>query len=276
MQKVESKEALEALGSPRSAVDKKLLRGAGFGGVVAGRGRADRVREMVIRRAGHGLLRDEIDGAHPTRDRRGMFVKRATDIIGALLGIVLLLPLWLLIALAIGLTSRGPILFTQYRLGQNGKWFAMFKFRTMVIDADARLQKLLDTDDDARREFEQFHKLKHDPRVTAIGRLLRKTSLDELPQLINILIGQMSFVGPRGYLGFEVLKMSDTDRILRILSVKPGLTGFWQVGGRSTVDFDERQDMDVFYVQNWSFGMDLYLLVNTFWITLFGRGVGAS
>ncbi len=262
--------------SPRSAVDKKLLQGAGFGGVVAGRGRATRVRSMVIRRAGHGLLRDDIAGTHPAADRRAALIKRATDVTLSVTAIVVLMPLWLTLAVLVKLTSSGPILYTQYRLGQEGSWFPMFKFRSMVVDADARLRELLASDEDARREFDRYHKLANDPRVTLVGRFMRKTSLDELPQLLNILAGHMSFVGPRGYLPFEVLKMDETDRILKILSVKPGLTGFWQVGGRSNVDFDERLDMDVFYIQNWSFGMDMYLLVNTFWIVLFGRGVGAS
>lgn len=276
MQKVESKAGTDAVTNSRGVADKKLLHGAGFGGVVAGPGRAARVREMVIRRAGHGLLKDDLGSDHPAADRNAALIKRATDIVGALVGLILLSPLWLTIAVLIKLSSRGPILYSQYRLGENGRWFPMFKFRTMVVNAEERLKEVLASDPDAKREFDRYHKLKNDPRVTRIGRMLRRTSLDELPQLLNILIGHMSLVGPRGYMAFEVVKMPETDRILKILSVKPGLTGFWQVGGRSDVDFDERLDMDVFYIQNWSLGMDMYLLANTIWIVLFGKGVGAA
>lgn len=231
---------------------------------------------MVIRRAGRGLLRDDLDGIHPAQDVWGMRLKRAADIVGSAAGIVILMPVWVAIAAAIKMTSPGPILFVQYRLGQDGKWFPLLKFRTMVVDADERLRHLLETDEQARLEYSLYHKLKEDPRVTRVGGLLRRTSLDELPQLVNILLGHMSLVGPRAYMASEIVHMPETDRILKILSVKPGLTGFWQVGGRSDVDFDERLDMDVFYILNWSFGMDLYLLVNTFWVVLFGRGTGAA
>ena len=276
MAKPDSRGAADSVRSWRSEVDEKLLHGAGFRGVVAGREHVKRIRREVIRRAGHGLLRDDVDSTHPTARRGAMFIKRTTDIIAASLGLILLSPLFLLIAIAIKLTSKGPVVYMQYRLGRNGTWFPTVKFRSMVVDADERLQRLLDEDDDARAEFNAFHKLRDDPRVTKIGSILRSTSLDELPQLINILLGQMSLVGPRAYLAFEVLAMPDTDRILKILSVKPGLTGFWQVGGRNNVEFDERLDMDVFYIQNWSPGMDFYLVVNTVWIMLFGRGTGAA
>lgn len=274
--KTGSIEAVDALKSTRSEADLKLLRGAGFKGVVADRAHVERIRQEMIRRAGRGLVTAGPSGRHPSLNRGAMVVKRTMDTIGAGLGIVVFLPFWLLIALAIKLTSTGPVLFSQHRLGEHGRWFPSLKFRTMVLDADERLNQLLKEDSVAREEFNAFHKLKNDPRVTSVGSFLRRTSLDEIPQLLNVFVGHMSLVGPRAYLPWEVLKMPDTDRILKIVSVRPGLTGFWQVGGRNNIEFDERLDMDVFYIENWSVGMDLYLLVNTVWILLFGRGTGAS
>lgn len=276
MEKADTPNSRDSVTNVRSEVDERLLRGAGFRGVVANRESVDRIRREVIRRAGHGLLRDDLDTDHPTVRRGAMFIKRTTDIVAATLGLLVLSPLFLIIAVAIKLTSKGPIVYAQHRLGRNGAWFPTIKFRSMVVDAEERLQRLLDEDEKARAEFNAYHKLRDDPRVTKVGSFLRRTSLDELPQLFNILLGQMSLVGPRAYLAFEVLAMPDTDRILKILSVKPGLTGFWQVGGRNDVEFDERLDMDVFYIQNWSPGMDFYLVVNTVWVLLFGRGTGAA
>ena len=202
--------------------------------------------------------------------------KRAFDLVGALLGLLVFAPVLLLAALWVQLSSPGPVIFRQERLGQNGRWFHALKFRTMYADAEVRLQEMLAADPALRVEYQKYHKLANDPRVTPAGRFLRKHSLDELPQILNVLRGDMSLVGPRAYLPFEVPDMSDSERILVILQVKPGITGFWQVGGRNNVSFDERLDMDVFYVKQWSLGMDLYIVLNTAWLMLFSRGYGAS
>lgn len=237
---------------------------------------SSRLKREILKRAGEGLLHEGEDLTHPVFHRGALFCKRAIDIVGSVFALVLLSPVWISVAILIKLTSRGPVFFVQDRVGQRGKWVRTLKFRTMVLEADKRLEELLEKDEDARKEYDHFHKLQKDPRITPIGEFLRKHSLDELPQFVNVLAGSMSLVGPRGYLPFEVMKLSDTERMIQIVQVKPGLTGFWQVGGRSNVSFEERLDMDVFYIQNWSLGMDLYLLVNTVWIVLFGRGTGAS
>ena len=231
----------------------------------------------MIRLAGEGLLLKAGPDIHEqVHNQWAQRIKRVIDVVGALAGILLLSPILITAALAIKLTSEGPVFFAQERLGRNGIWFKALKFRTMYPDAEAKLQELLRNDPALRDEYNRYHKLSRDPRVTSIGRFLRKTSLDELPQLFNVLRGEMSLVGPRAYLPFEVLEMNGTERILQILQVKPGITGFWQVGGRNTVSFEERLDMEVFYVHNWSVGMDLYLLVNTVWVLGFSRGFGAS
>lgn len=235
-----------------------------------------RLKHEILKRAGEGLLHDGTDATHPVFHRGALFVKRTVDIIGSFCAVVLLAPVWIILAIAIKLSSKGPVFFVQDRVGQRGQWVRTLKFRTMVLDADRKLEELLASDPEARKEYEHYHKLKSDPRVTRIGEFLRKHSLDELPQFLNVLAGSMSLVGPRGYLPSEVLKMKDTNRMIQIVQVKPGITGFWQVGGRSNVSFEERLDMDVFYIKHWSLGMDFYLLINTVWIVLFGRGWGAS
>ncbi|MCB0717703.1 MAG: sugar transferase [Bacteroidetes bacterium] len=258
-------------------VDRKLVRGAepDFR-VDRDTTFSSRVRKEVLRRAGEGLLHDGTDVTHPVYHTTSLAVKRAMDIVGSFFGLLVLSPVLLVIALLVRLTSRGPVFFIQDRVGLHGAWVKTLKFRTMVVDAESRLQEVINSDPKARAEYDRYHKLQHDPRITSIGRFLRKHSLDELPQLINVLAGSMSLVGPRGYLPTEIMQLADTDRIIQIIQVKPGITGFWQVGGRSNVPFDERLDMDVFYIRHWSLGMDLYLLVNTVWILFFGRGHGAS
>ena len=177
----------------------------------------------------------------------------------------MLLPLIAFIALAIKLDSRGPVIFRQIRVGRGGQEFGVFKFRTMVVNADALLAELA-----ARNETDGLmFKMRHDPRVTRVGRLLRKWSLDELPQLVNVLLGQMSLVGPRPPLPSEVARY-DGD-VARRLLVKPGMTGLWQVSGRSDLSWEDGIRLDLYYVENWSLAADLTILWKTFGAVLNGR-----
>jgi Undecaprenyl-phosphate galactose phosphotransferase WbaP len=188
-------------------------------------------------------------------------VKRTVDAAGSALALVLLGPLLLLFAAWVRLDSRGPALYLSPRVGRYGRTFACVKFRTMHVDAEARLERLLATDPRLRDEYERFHKLDDDPRVTRAGRWLRRASLDELPQLVNVFLGQMSLVGPRPYLVRELEQMGpDADLIFL---ARPGITGYWQVEGRNDVTFEERQAMEAAYVRNWSVWWDVEILVRT-------------
>jgi lipopolysaccharide/colanic/teichoic acid biosynthesis glycosyltransferase len=198
-------------------------------------------------------------------------VKRTIDLVGATVGLFLLSPLMLLIALLIRLDSRGPALFRQVRLGYRGQPFGMLKFRTMMVDAEA---KLSDLEGSNESEGGVLFKLSHDPRITRLGAVLRRTSLDELPQLINVLRGEMSLVGPRP------LQIRDSDRLLAMnpaghhgrLRVAPGLTGPWQISGRKDVNYQRMIELDLAYVRSWSLGGDLAILIKTFFVVLLGKG----
>ncbi|MGB2570182.1 sugar transferase [Micromonospora citrea] len=193
-------------------------------------------------------------------------VKELVDRTAAALALLLALPVLAVLALAIRLDSRGPVLFRQTRVGQGGREFDVLKFRTMVINADALLAELV-----ARNETDGLmFKMRDDPRVTRVGRLLRKYSLDELPQLVNVLLGQMSLVGPRPPLPSEVARY-DGD-VARRLLVKPGMTGLWQVSGRSDLSWEDGIRLDLYYVENWSLAADLTILWKTFGAVVRGRG----
>jgi Undecaprenyl-phosphate galactose phosphotransferase WbaP len=197
-------------------------------------------------------------------------LKRVLDLAATVVGGMFVLPLILALALLVRLESRGPIFYRDKRMGRNGKLFSCIKFRTMVPDAENLLHELLAEDEEAREEYFKYHKLRHDPRVTRVGRFLRKSSLDELPQLWNVLRGEMSLVGPRPYLPRESADIGTTqDEILR---VTPGITGPWQVAARNRASFVERVDMDVAYVSDWSVWLDVVLLVRTAGCVLFSRG----
>lgn len=183
-------------------------------------------------------------------------VKRAADVIVAAISLLLFSPFLALIALLIKLQDGGPVIHRRRVVGPRGE-FDAFKLRTMRVDADAVLQR----DPHLRAEFEQNFKLRSDPRVTPVGRVLRRLSLDELPQLVNVLKGQMSLVGPRMVTPAELEKFGDARWIFR--TVKPGLTGYWQVYGRQQVSYSKRVKMEVFYVENWSLTLDLKILVKT-------------
>jgi exopolysaccharide biosynthesis polyprenyl glycosylphosphotransferase len=201
------------------------------------------------------------------RSRISLVLKRTIDIVGGALGLVLAAPLFVLIGVGIRLSSRGPSLFVQERCGLKGRVFRFYKFRTMVPDAEARKESLQQLNEMSGPVF----KIKRDPRVTRLGAILRKTSLDELPQLWNVLKGDMSLVGPRPPTRDEVEQY--TPRQAQRLSVVPGLTGLWQVSGRNTIsDFDKWIDLDLQYAKGWSLWLDLKILVKTFVVVISARG----
>jgi Undecaprenyl-phosphate galactose phosphotransferase WbaP len=197
-------------------------------------------------------------------------LKRALDLFGAVVGGFIISPLLLTIAVLIKLDSPGPVLFGHRRLGARDEHFLCWKFRTMHVDAERVLNECLQRHPSLQAEWEKNHKLRDDPRVTRIGLFLRKTSLDELPQLWNVLRGEMSLAGPRPIVDAEVSKYEKDYELYR--RIRPGMSGFWQVGGRSEVDYKERVAMDSYYVRNWSVWLDIIILVRTVKIVLFGRG----
>ena len=183
------------------------------------------------------------------------------DKVLAILAFVMLLPCFLVIPVLIKLTSRGPVFYRQERLGRNGRKIHVWKFRSMYADADARLEAILKTDPAAADEWGKNFKLKRDPRVTAVGRFLRKTSMDELPQLFNVFVGDMALIGPRPIVTEEIPYYGDAYEIFS--SVKPGVTGLWQVSGRSGTDYERRVALDTYYVLNWSPWLDIWILRRT-------------
>jgi lipopolysaccharide/colanic/teichoic acid biosynthesis glycosyltransferase len=197
--------------------------------------------------------------------------KRLIDVTGALLGLVLLFPLLVLIAILVRLTSPGPILFRQLRQGQGGRPFWFLKFRTMTADAEHRLRDLEPLNEAVGGVL---FKMRRDPRVTPLGRWLRRTSLDELPQLLNVLRGEMSLVGPRPLQMRDtaILEQMEPDAYARRLTVLPGLTGAWQVGGRSETDSLGMLRLDLDYIERWSLWRDLGILCRTVGVVLRGRG----
>jgi len=197
-------------------------------------------------------------------------IKRLMDVIPVALGGLLILPFLLFVAFLIKITSRGPVFYRQKRLGCNGRHFYAYKFRTMEIDAEERLHKLLESDPQLKKEWEENHKLQNDPRITKLGKILRRTSIDEFPQLFNILIGDMSLVGPRPIVDAEVEKYGSD--FSRVFSIKPGLTGLWQVSGRSDSNYLDRVSYDIYYLQSWSIWLDLWIIYKTFGAVVFGKG----
>ncbi|MCI4620619.1 multidrug MFS transporter [Priestia megaterium] len=191
-------------------------------------------------------------------------LKRTLDIIGSLIGIILLSMVFIIVALAIKIEDpKGPVFFSQPRIGKKGKIFKMYKFRSMVTDAEIKLKELLQLNETTGAMF----KMKNDPRVTKIGKLIRKTSIDELPQLFNVLKGEMSLVGPRPPLPREVAEYTNYDK--QRLIVTPGCTGIWQVSGRSNIGFKEMVELDLYYIKNQSIFMDIKIIFKTVFV-LFG------
>ena len=194
------------------------------------------------------------------------FVTRVADIIVALLILIIGFPIWLCIALAIAISSPGGVLYKQTRIGFAGRPFKVYKFRSMYKNADARLADLMKLNEAQGPLF----KIKDDPRITPIGRFLRHTSFDEIPQLFNVIRGEMSLVGPRPALPHEVAQYDEFQR--GRLAVKPGMTGLWQIRGRSDISFDEGMLMDLYYIENWSLRLYFQTLLRTIPVVIFGRG----
>ncbi len=203
--------------------------------------------------------------AQARTSRLQLFLKRWVDLLGAAVLILLLSPVFVIVGLLVMLEDRLPIIYRRRVIGITGQ-FDAFKFRSMRRDADS----ILASNPALKAEFERNFKLKNDPRVTRVGAFLRKLSLDELPQLFNVLRGEMSLVGPRMITAPELDKYGPHRQLL--LTVKPGLTGYWQVRGRQSVSYEERVSMDVYYIQNWNLGMDLKILAWTPWKVLKREG----
>lgn len=195
------------------------------------------------------------------------FFKRAIDIIGSIVGLIILSPLFLILAIVVKMDSKGPVFFAHKRLGYNGKIIKIFKFRTMVTDAEAMIDKL---PLEKKEEFKKNFKLEDDPRITKVGKFLRKTSLDELPQLVNILKGDLTIVGPRPIVKKEIELYGKYGS--KLLSVKPGLTGYWQVNGRSDTTYEERVQLDMTYIDERCLLLDIKIILKTFIEVFRGRG----
>lgn len=233
-------------------------------GVHLSSGLSDILSSRIVVRALNGVPVISVNGA--SRSRLNLLVKRTFDLVVGAVIILAGMPLWIAIASMIKLTSPGPVFYRQERVGKNGRLFGMFKFRTMVDHADEHIHELLDLNEADGPLF----KIADDPRLTGVGKWLRKFSLDEFPQLLNVMTGEMSLVGPRPPLESETLTYSDQDR--RRLEVVPGMTGLWQVSGRSNLAFNEMVRLDVFYIDNWSVTLDLSLLARTLPAILTARG----
>lgn len=195
------------------------------------------------------------------------FFKRVIDIIGALVGIIVLSPVFLVLAIVIKLDSKGPVIFAHRRLGYKGEIIKIYKFRSMVTNAEELIEKL---PEDQKLEFYRNFKLENDPRITKVGNFLRKTSLDELPQLLNILKGDLTIVGPRPIVEKEIMMYGEYGK--KLLTVKPGLTGFWQVNGRSDTTYHERVMLDMEYIDKRNLWMDVVIIFKTFGAVFRERG----
>ncbi len=197
----------------------------------------------------------------PSRTLAYRVVKRSMDVSLVILLAPLSLTICAILGLCVILTSPGPVFFSHRRIGRDGRFFSMWKFRTMCVNSAQVLEQHLAMHPEEREEWNSFHKLRNDPRVTPLGRMLRRYSLDELPQLWNVLTGRMSLVGPRPIVAAEAEKYGSD--FVYYLAVKPGLTGLWQTSGRSTLTYDERVALDRSYVENWSLGRDIRILLRT-------------
>ena len=200
-------------------------------------------------------------------------IKTIFDLFFALIILVVGSPIFISIALLVKLSSRGPIFFLQKRVGKNKKTFNCIKFRTMHPEAEDILENLIINNEALRKEFEETHKLKNDPRITNIGKFLRKTSLDEIPQFLNVIKMEMSIVGPRPIVKKEILKYGKSYK--KVISIKPGITGLWQVSGRNNLSYKRRVTLDCLYVDNMSPIIDLRIIIRTFGVIFFPNDRGA-
>ena len=197
-------------------------------------------------------------------------LKRIFDLALSFIGIIILLPFFLILGILIKIDSPGPCIYKRWVVGKNRHKFGFYKFRTMCINSDEVLRDLLNSNQEAREEFNKYYKLRDDPRITRLGKFLRKTSLDELPQLFNVLLGQMSLIGPRPITENEVPRYGNY--IYEYFKVRPGISGLWQVSGRSNIDYQERVQMDTWYVHNWSVWLDMVLLWRTVAVVVKHKG----
>ena len=205
---------------------------------------------------------DAFDVPKKSQKKADMFLKRTIDIFISIFGVIALFPLTISIYIAnIICKDKGPIFYIQNRIGQNGKIFKLYKYRSMVVGADDILEKYLEENEEAKKEYQEYKKLKNDPRITKVGEFIRKTSIDEFPQFINVLKGDMSLVGPRPYLEKEKEDMNGYYKF--IITCKPGLTGLWQISGRSDCTFSERIDLDMKYYNNHNLKSDIKILFKT-------------
>jgi undecaprenyl-phosphate galactose phosphotransferase len=200
-----------------------------------------------------------------------ILIKSVFDKFLTLVALILLSPLLLLIVIAVRIDSKGPAIFVQKRVGRNKRIFRLFKFRSMYMNCDKKLTEYFSDHPESKKEWEKYKKIKnHDPRVTRVGRIIRKYSLDELPQLFNVLTGEMSLVGPRPYIAEE---LEGKEKFTKILSrVKPGITGLWQISGRSELTFDQRLDLDEYYIRNWSLWLDIVILLKSIKVLFSSKG----
>lgn len=214
----------------------------------------------------------KVENNKPKKHITYNIVKRIVDILGGIVGVILLIPITIIVHIARIITKEndGPLFYEQLRIGKNGKQFRIYKYRSMVVGADDILAKYLLENEEARKEYKKYKKLEKDPRITKVGNILRKFSIDEFPQFINVLKGDMSLVGPRPYLLREKEDMGEAYN--KIITAKPGITGFWQVNGRNEIDFKERTQMDINYVQNRNLWLDLKILLKTFFKILDKEG----
>ena len=198
--------------------------------------------------------------------------KRFCDFILASFLVIIFIPIFILLALVIKASSRGPVLYKQKRIGKNKKLFSCYKFRTMHPEAEFMLKKLLENDEEIKIEFKNNQKLFKDPRITAVGKYLRFTSLDEIPQILNILKGEMSFIGPRPIIEDEIIRYGD--KFEKAFSVYPGMSGLWQVSGRNNLSYKRRIQLDMIYAKNFNFKLDLNIFFRTLGVILlpFDRG----
>ena len=195
------------------------------------------------------------------------------DILTGFIFLIIGFPIFLIIALLIKLSSSGPIFYFHKRLGKNKRYFNCIKFRTMYPESSDILENLLEKNDDIKKEFEKNHKIKNDPRITPIGKILRKTSLDELPQFINVVKSEMSIVGPRPIVKEEINKYGDAFK--KVSSIKPGITGLWQVSGRNNLTYRKRILLDLIYVENHNLLMDIRIIIRTIGVIIFPHDRGA-
>ena len=224
-------------------------------GVVNTGGLSTNVSEALV------VKRDRIERSRII-EKTEAYIKRGVDIVGALVGLIALIPITIGIWIAnIIAKDNGPIFYNTERIGKDGKTFKMYKFRSMVVGADEKLKEYLSQNPEAKKEYKKYKKLKHDPRITKVGEFIRKTSLDEFPQFINVLKGEMSLVGPRPYLPREKEEMENHYSI--IVKCKPGVTGFWQINGRSNTTFNERLLMDTEYSYTKTLKTDVKILLKT-------------